>query len=136
MILLTKRARLGGRALPNSYVAQIHPQLVIVVVSVIFTMVSVVLVVILVIPMALMQLPTLPLVIVVRMVPIAAFIRGAVPTSCHPAVMPPVGHPISFDPGIARTGLRSMLFVAQCRRCAADVYSDLCRGRNAKSGCN
>src|ERR1700736_2920441 len=99
-------------------------------------MVPVVLVVILVIPMAFMQLPTLPLVIVVRMVPIAAFIRGAVPTSCHPSVMPPIRGPITIDPGIARTRLRSAFFVTQWRRCASDVYFDLRHGRNGESGCN
>src|SRR5450755_4610693 len=92
-------------------------------------------IVIFVIPMALVQLPALLIVVVMRVIPVCAFIRSMVPTSGNPAVVASIGRPVTIDPGIAGTGGDTALFVAHRRRAGADVQRHLCGSRNGKRGC-
>jgi hypothetical protein len=61
----------------------------------------IVVVVVFVGPVAFMQLPTLFVVIIVRMIPIGAFVRGLLPAPRHPLVMTALRGPVSIDPGVA-----------------------------------
>ena len=96
---------------------------------------SVVPVVILMIPVPFMKLPALPVVIIVGMAPIGPFKGRTVPAPCHPPIVMPMRGPVPADPGVARTWKRPTLLVTKWRWCGSDVYRNLCRSRNAESGC-
>ena len=96
--------------------------------------VVVVMIVIFVVPVALVQLPALLIMVVVRVIPVRAFIRRMVPTSGNPPVVVSVRRPVTIDPGIARTWRDTALFVADRRRAGAYLQRYLRGGRNGKSG--
>jgi hypothetical protein len=100
---------------------------------VVIAVVSVFSPVILMIPVALMQRPALLVMIVVRMVPIRAFIWWTIPSSCHPLVMSPIRRPVPVNPCVAGTGHCSARLDAQRWRRNSDIHANLRRSGNGKS---
>ena len=82
-------------------------------------------IVVFVVPVALVHLPALLIVIIVRVIPVGAFVGRTVPVSLDPAVVVAVGNPISLHPGVARAGHRSLGLVAEWRRRGFDVDRNL-----------
>src|SRR6266478_3048935 len=90
-------------------------------------------VVVLTIPVAFMPSPAFTIVIVVRMIPIRAFVGRTLPTPRHPPVVMPIRSPVPLDPDVARARNRPTLLVTQRRRCASDVHGNLRRSRDGES---
>lgn len=115
-----------GRGRPSSTMAS---RLVVVAFFVVVVAVAVILgvavFVVLVVPVAFVHLPALLVMIIVRMIPVGAFVRRTVPVSPDPVVVAAIGGPISFDPGVARARHRSTGFVAKWWRCGSDVDRNL-----------
>src|SRR5262249_13990657 len=73
-------------------------------------------VVVLVRPVALMYVPSIGVVVVVRVCPVSALVRGVTPLAGHPYPAPAIGYPIAVDPDIARSWNHWTDFITQRRR--------------------
>ena len=104
---------------------------IVVVLAVMFILVAMVLgvaaVVVFVIPVSLVQLPAFFIVVVMRVAPVGALVGRTIPSSLDPAVVAAIGGPVSFYPGVARTGHRSAGLVAKWWRRGSDVDGNLGR---------
>ena len=87
------------------------------------------------VPVAGLHLPAAIVMIVVRVVPVAAGIGWAIPASGYPGVAIATPIPVSVDPGVAgtRRGRRSL--VTKGRRGSADVDADLPEGGRGERAC-
>jgi hypothetical protein len=94
-------------------------------VVIVMMFVSVTIVVIFMVPVPFMKLPSLLIVVVVRMVPICALVRGLLPAARNPFVVMAVRGPIALNLGVAGTWRIASPFVTNGWWSAADVYRNL-----------
>jgi hypothetical protein len=73
------------------------------------------------IPVAFVDLPALLIVIVVRMIPIGAFIRRLLPTSRNPFIVAAIRSPVAFDPAVTRARSFRPSLVTKRRRRTSDI---------------
>ena len=81
-----------------------------------------------VIPVAFVHSPAFAIVVVMRVVPVSAFIRWVVPTAWNPLIAMSVRSPVAIDPYVAGAGGLAAALDTKRRRCAADVDGNLCYG--------
>ena len=99
--------------------------MVVVVIVVIMMAMIVVVAMIFMIPVAFVHTPAFLVVVVVRMGPVGAGIRRAIPAAWNPDVTALVDSPVAIDPGIAFARDRWACFITQWGRCSADVDANL-----------
>jgi hypothetical protein len=87
--------------------------------------VVVVLAMIVMVPVAFMHLPALLVVVIMRMIPVAALIGWALPGTCPPYIASAIISPIALLPNIALARHGGPNFAAKRRWSAADVDPDL-----------
>jgi hypothetical protein len=85
----------------------------------------VVVVMVVVVPVAFMHLPSLLIVVIMRMVPDAAFVRWALPVAASPYITATLVSPITLNPHIARPRHGGTNFAAKRRRSASNINADL-----------
>ena len=90
-------------------------------------------VVIFVVPVAFMELPAFPIMVVMRMVPIGSSVWRALPVSGNPAIVMPVGGPVSLDPNKTCLRRRTMALIAERRRRCSDINRNLTECRHCQS---
>jgi hypothetical protein len=92
-------------------------------------------VMVLMVPMPFVKLPAFAIVIVMRMVPIGAFIWRTLPPSCNPAIAMSARCPIPVDPSETRRRDRPSHFVTKRWRRCSDVDRNLSKSWDGQSCC-
>ena len=93
--------------------------------------------VIFMIPVAFLHVPAVSFVLVVRVVPVSAFVRGPLPHTGNPDVTASVDPPIPIDPRVALGGRRRAALITNRRWCATtdnDAQTNLREGRCGEGG--
>jgi hypothetical protein len=87
-----------------------------------------------VVPVAFMHLPALLVMVIVRIAPVGASVRRALPDTMHPHVMSSTVAPIAVGPDVSLTRHRRTHLVSQRWRRAANVHMDLGDGGCSECG--
>ena len=87
-------------------------------------------VVVFAVPVSFVILPAFLVMVVVRMVPVCAFIGSTSPMPGNPAIMMAVGRPVALNPDEARSGYRPAPLIAKWRRRSSDINRNLPEHRN------